>query len=70
MTLAAYETEICLGDKRQTRRQNMAKIVFWRGVSEIELFIFPQNNINLYAIYNNYVKLGMVFHAIIIIFGK
>ena len=48
----------------------MAKIVFWRGVSEIKCFIFAENNINLYEIYNNYVKLSMVFHPIIIIFGK
>jgi hypothetical protein len=32
------------GDKKQTRRQNMAEIVFSWGVSEIKYIIFIENN--------------------------
>ena len=35
-----------LGDKKQTRRQNMAEIVFSWGVSEIKCIIFKENNDN------------------------
>ena len=35
------------GDKKQTRRQNMAEIVFSWGVSEIKCIIFKENNGNL-----------------------
>jgi hypothetical protein len=45
-----------LGDKKQTRRQNMAEIVFSWGVSEIKCIIFIENNDNPYEIYNNYIK--------------
>ena len=36
------------GDKKQTRRQNMAEIVFSLGVSEIKCIIFNENNDNPY----------------------
>ena len=39
------------GDKKQTRRQNMAEIVFSRGgggLSEIKCIIFKENNDNPY----------------------
>jgi hypothetical protein len=45
-----------LGDKKQTRRQNM-----W-GVSEIKCIIFKENNDNPYENYKNYIKLSIVFH--------
>jgi hypothetical protein len=52
-----------LGDKKQTRRQNMAEIAFSLGVSEIKCLIFIENNDNPYDIYNNYIKLSrIVFH--------
>ena len=59
-----------LGDKKQTRRQNMAEIAFSlsemgvsEGVSEIKCLIFIENNDNPYDIYNNYIKLiRVVFH--------
>jgi hypothetical protein len=34
------------GDKKQTRRENMAEIVFSWGVSEIKCIIFKENNDN------------------------
>ena len=39
-----------------TGRQNMAEIVFRRGVSEIQCIIFKQNNVNPYAFYNIVLK--------------
>ena len=50
-----------LGNKKQTRRQNMAEIVLWRPLSEMKCIIFKQNNANLYEICNNYIKLSIVF---------
>ena len=44
------------GDKKQTRRQNMAEIVFSWGVSEIKCIIFKENNDNPYEINNIYIK--------------
>ena len=44
-----------LGDKKQTRRQNMAEIVFSWGVSEIKCIILKENNDNPYEIHNNYI---------------
>jgi uncharacterized protein (DUF486 family) len=59
-----------LGDKKQTRRQSMAEIVFSWGVSEIKFIIFKENNDNPYENYNNYIKLSIVFHPMIIFFRK
>ena len=59
-----------LGDKKRTRRQNMAEIVLWRPVSEMKCIICKQNNANPYEIYNNYIKLGIFFHPMIKIFRK
>ena len=58
------------GDKKQTRQENMAEIVFSWGVSEIKCSIFKENNDNPYEIHNNYVKLSIVFHPMIIFFRK
>jgi hypothetical protein len=58
------------GDKKQTRRQNMAEIVFSWGVSEKKCIIFNENNDNPYEIHNNYIKLNIVFHPMIIFFRK
>jgi hypothetical protein len=58
------------GDKKQTRRQNMAEIVFSWGVSEIKCIIFNENNDNPYEIDNNYVKLSIVFHPMIIVLNE
>jgi hypothetical protein len=53
-----------LGDKKQTRRQSMAEIVFSWGV------ILKENNDNPYEIHNNYIELGIVFHPMIIFLGN
>ena len=58
-----------LGDKKQTRLKNMAEIVFV-GVSEIKCIIFKENNDNPYEIHNNYIKLRIIFHPMIISFRK
>ena len=58
------------GDKKQTRLQNMAEIVFSWGVSEIKCIIFKKNNDNPYEINNIYIELSIVFHPIIIFFRK
>jgi hypothetical protein len=52
-----------LGDKKQTRRQNMAEIVFSWGVSEVKCIIFKENNDNPYENYNNYIKLSNSFSS-------
>ena len=60
-------------DIKQTRRQNMAEIVFsWGGggVGEIKYIIFIENNDYPYEYYNNYIKLSIVFHPMIIFFRK
>ena len=52
-------------------RQNMAEIVFRRGVSEIQCIVFKQNNVNPYGIYNICVEINIVLHSRIIFFqGK
>jgi hypothetical protein len=60
----------CPGDKKQTRRQNMAEIVFSWGVSEIKCIILKENNDNPYEIYNNYIELSIVCHPTINFFKK
>ena len=52
-------------DKKQNKTVNMAEIVLFRGVREIQYVIFQQNNVNPYEIYNNY-ELSIVFHTKII----
>ena len=59
-----------LGRKTRTRRQNMAEIVFRRGVSEIQCIIFKQNNVNPYGIYNICVEINIVLHSRIIFFRE
>ena len=49
------------GDKKQTRRQNMAEMVFSLGVNEIKCIIFKENNDNPYEINNIYIELSIVF---------
>jgi hypothetical protein len=62
------------GDKNQTRPQNMAEIVFscggGGGGSEIKCIIFMENNYYPYETYNNYIKLSIFFHPMIIFFRK
>jgi hypothetical protein len=66
--------DICerLGDKKQTRRQNMAEIVFSWGVSEIKCILFKikENNDNPYEIHNNDTELSIVFHPMINFLGN
>ena len=59
-----------LGDKKQTRRQSMAEIVFSWGLSEIKRVILKENSDNPYEIHNNYIELSIVFHPMIIFFRK
>ena len=57
------------GNIKRTRRQNMAEIVFsWGGGGGDIIFI--ENNDYPYENYNNYIKLSIVFHPIIIFFRK
>ena len=58
------------GDIKQTRRQNMAEVVFSWGVSEIKYIIFIENNDYPYENYNSYIKLSIFFHPMIIFGGK
>ena len=48
----------------------MAEIVFSWGVSEIKYFIFIEINDYPYENYNNYIKLSIVFHPMIIFLGN
>jgi hypothetical protein len=48
----------------------MAEIVFSWMVSEIKCIIFKENNDNPYENYNNYIKLNIVFHPMIIFLGN
>jgi hypothetical protein len=50
--------------------QNMAEIVFSWVVSEIKYVIFIENNDYPYENYNNYIKLSIAFHLMIIFFRK
>ena len=59
-----------LGDKKQTRRQSMAEMVFSWGVSKLKCIILKENNDYPYENYNNYIKLSTVFHPMIIVFRK
>ena len=59
-----------VGDKKQNKTVNMAEIVFFRGVSEIQGVIFQQNHVNPYGIYNNYIELSIDFHNMIIFLGN
>ena len=59
-----------LGDKKQTRRQSMAEMVFSSGMSELRCIIFTENNDYPYENYNNDIKLSIVFHPMIIFLGN
>ena len=61
-----------LGGKKANKTENIAEIVFLRGVSEIHIFIliYHQNNVNRFEICKNRIQLNMVFHVIIIFFWK
>jgi hypothetical protein len=39
-------------------------------MAEIRCIMFIENNDNLYEIYNNYIKLSIVFHPMIIFLGN
>ena len=54
-----------IGDKKQTRRHNIAEIVFWQELSEIQCIIFQQNNVSTYEMHTNYIELSIVFHTMI-----
>ena len=59
-----------LGDKKANKTENMAEIVFLRGVSKIQCLVYQQNNVNPFKICKNLIQLNMVFDVIIIFFGK
>ena len=59
-----------LGDKKANKTENMAEIVFLRGVSETQCLLFQQNNVNPFEICKNLIQLNMVFDVMIILFRK
>ena len=59
-----------LGDKKANKTENMAEIVFLRGVSEIQCLLFQHNNVNPFEICKNLIQLNMVFDVMIILFRK
>ena len=59
-----------VGDKKANKTENMAEIVFLRGVSEIQCLVYQQNSVNPFEICKNWIQLSMVFHVIIIFFRK
>jgi hypothetical protein len=48
----------------------MAEIAFSWEVSEIKYILFIENNDYLYENYNNYIKLSIGFHSMIIFLGN
>ena len=42
-----------LGNKKANKMENMAEIVFLRGISEIQCFVYQQNNVNPFEICKN-----------------
>ena len=42
-----------LGYKKANKTENMAEIVFLRGVSEIQCLVYRQDNVNPFEISNN-----------------
>ena len=59
-----------VGDKKANKTENMAEIVFLRGVSEIQCLVYQQDNVNPFEICKNWIQLNMVFHVIKIFFRK
>ena len=59
-----------LDDKKANKTENMAEIVFLRGVCEIQCLVYQQNNVNPFEIRKNLIQLNMVFDVIIIFFRK
>ena len=59
-----------LGDKKANKTENMAEIMFLRGVSEMQCLIYHQNNVNPFEICKNWIQLNMFFHVVIIFFLK
>ena len=55
-----------VGDKKANKTENMAEIVFLRGVSEIQCLVYQQDNVNPFEICAKWIELNMVFHVIII----
>jgi hypothetical protein len=55
----------------KTEKYGWNRVIVGGGVSEIKCIIFKENNDNPYENYNNYIKLSIVFHPMIMIFfGK
>ena len=64
-----------LGYKKANKAKNMAEIVFLReggggGVKCKALYVYQKDNVNLFEICNNWIKLNMMFHAIITFFAN
>ena len=59
-----------VGDKKANKTENMAEIVFLRGVSEIQCLVYQQDNVNPFEICKNWIQLNMVFYVIIIFVRK
>ena len=58
-----------LGNKKASKKENMAEIVFLQGVSEIQCLVYYRNNVDPFEICNTWIKLNMGFH-VIIFFGN
>ena len=61
---------LLLGNKIANKTENMAEIVFLRGVSEIQCLVHQQNNVNPFKICKNLIQFNMIFDVIIIFFRK
>ena len=59
-----------VGDKKANKTENMAEIVYMRGVREIQCLVYQQDNVNPFEVCKNWIQLNMVFHVIIIFFRK
>ena len=59
-----------LGDKKANKTENMAEIVFLRGVSEIQCLLYQQNNVNPFEICKNLIQLNMVFDIVMTFLGN
>jgi hypothetical protein len=63
-----------LGDKKRTRLKSCIRGGWGGGggggVGEIKCIIFKENNGNPYEIHNNYIKLSIIFHPMIIFLGN
>ena len=68
VTTGLYLRDSAIKSKQDGK--HMAEIVFSWRVGEIKCILFIENKDNPDEIYNNYIKLSIVFHSMIICFRK